>query len=96
MHGRGAVGRGCGLGQDFSELGRVRRGQDGDAGTHLGLAVGGVLGVHARVEGDAVEAGRLREGGEGTGQTREGDEVVVATGSHWVMGWEIAESGRYL
>ena len=51
-------------------------------GTYLCLALGGVLGVHARVEGDAVEAGGLGEGGEGTGEAREGDELVVAEGGH--------------
>ena len=60
----------------------MRRARERDAGAYLCLAVGCVLCVHARVEGDTVEAGGLGEGGEGAGETGEGDELVVAKGSH--------------
>lgn len=73
------------------ELGARR----GGGGAHLGFAVGGVLCVHAGVEGDAVEAGRLWEGGEGAGEAGECDEAVVAERGHGGLG-ERREGEGYL
>ena len=87
MRGRGTVRRRCGLGQDFSELkgGGETRAERRRGLAYLGFALGSVLSVHARVQGDAVEAGRLREGRECARETGESDELVVSKRGHGLI-----------